>query len=233
MRGDRRPIVTPQLVFGLLLIVAGVFFLLDNLGLADAARYVQYWPAALIVVGLAKVLQARSVAGWLAGIGWTIAGLWILGWNQGWIHTSFWRALRTYWPVLLMLVGLSVVWRTVRRTSTPETDARNMLSLASVLGGTKRTSNAPAFRGGEFTALLGGVEIDLRHATMGGAEAVVDVFAMWGGVVLRVPEGWVVESQVSAFLGGVEEKTRPVAGAGAPCLVIRGIVIMGGLEVTN
>jgi len=233
MTRDSHPIVTPQFVFGLLLTAAGTLFLLDNLGIADAHRYVQYWPAALVLIGVAKLVRARSLPAIVAAFGWTLAGVWLLGWNVGWVRTSFWGVLRTYWPAILVFIGLSVVFRTLRRERAPAGDPRNMLSVVAVLGGNKRTSSAPAFRGGEFTALLGGTDVDLRGATMEGRQAVVDVFAMWGGVSLQVPEGWAVESQVSAFLGGIDDKTRPVAGHDHPTLIIRGIVLMGGLEIKN
>ena len=79
---------------------------------------------------------------------------------------------------------------------------------------------------------MGGCEIDLRKATIGEEEAVLDIFAFWGGVVIQVPEEWEVDNRVNAFLGGVENKTRPVP-SGAQRLVLTGTVLMGGAEVKN
>jgi hypothetical protein len=59
------------------------------------------------------------------------------------------------------------------------------------------------------------------------------VFAMWGGIEIRVPDDWTVVSRVTPVLGGFDDKTRPSPGAGAHRLVIRGFAIMGGIEVKN
>jgi hypothetical protein len=72
----------------------------------------------------------------------------------------------------------------------------------------------------------------LRHAAIDG-EAVIDVFALWGGIEIRVPEDWSVESRVVPILGGVDDKTRPPQGASRHRLVLRGFVIMAGVEVKN
>ena len=82
-------------------------------------------------------------------------------------------------------------------------------------------------------AVIGGCEIDLRHASIAeGREAVIDAFALWGGIEIKVPEDWEVVNRGSAFLGGFENKTRPLPGA-AKRLVVTGTAIMGGVEVKN
>jgi len=61
---------------------------------------------------------------------------------------------------------------------------------------------------------------------------VIDVFAMWGGIEVRVPEGWAVENRVFPFLGGVEDRTRPAPDA-TQRLVLKGMVVMGGMEIKH
>jgi hypothetical protein len=80
--------------------------------------------------------------------------------------------------------------------------------------------------------VMGGVHLDLRRASLRG-RAVLDTFAMWGGVELVVPEGWAVELQGTPILGGFEDKTRPPLDDNAPRLVVRGVAVMGGVEIKN
>ena len=57
------------------------------------------------------------------------------------------------------------------------------------MGGVIRRSNSQTFEGADLTAVMGGCEIDLRQASMApGGEAVIDVFAFWGGIDVKVPE---------------------------------------------
>jgi len=66
-----------------------------------------------------------------------------------------------------------------------------------------------------------------------GAEAVIEVFAFWGGIDIKVPEDWTVITRAMPLMGGVEDKTRSPLQAGKKRLVIRGIVVMGGVAVKN
>jgi predicted membrane protein len=103
------------------------------------------------------------------------------------------------------------------------------------MGGVVRRSNSQTFEGADLTAVMGGCEIDLRQASMvAGGEAVIDVFAFWGGIDIKVPEDWTVIVRAIPLMGGVEDKTRvPPAATTSKRLVIRGIVVMGGVVVKN
>jgi predicted membrane protein len=79
---------------------------------------------------------------------------------------------------------------------------------------------------------MGGVEVDLRQASIAQPEAVLDVFAMWGGVEVRVPGDWEVVNRGWAFLGGFEDTTHHSAGT-SKRLVVTGLAIMGGVEIKN
>jgi len=101
----------------------------------------------------------------------------------------------------------------------------------AVLGGVEKVNNSQSFRRGEATAFMGGVNLDLRDATMEGSEATIDVTAVMGGIDLRVPTGWTVVNHVTPVMGGVEDHTR--SGDGEKRLIIEGAVVMGGLTIKN
>jgi radical SAM superfamily enzyme YgiQ (UPF0313 family) len=79
----------------------------------------------------------------------------------------------------------------------------------------------------DLTAIMGGVEVDLRGASTGGQEAVIDVFAWWGGIEITVPPDWAVSNQVVVFMGGVDDSSSGTQDA-RNRLVVRGFVVMGG-----
>ena len=90
------------------------------------------------------------------------------------------------------------------------------------------------FRGAEATAFMGGCELDLRDALMSSGElAVIEVFVIMGGVNIFVPPNWTVSQEVVALLGGVHDKTRSVPSNPAQHLLVRGTVVMGGVEISN
>ena len=220
---------TPQLLMGLLIIIVGILFTLDNLGLTVAERYIRYWPAGLIGLGVLKLWQSRGGHAFGALVLITV-GTWLLVDSLGLAYVRFWEM----WPLLLVLFGASMVWQGLRggRRHLATSDTNDTLSALAVLSGVNRGNNSRAFKGGDLTAVMGGCEIDLRQAAIEG-EAVFDVFAMWGGIEIRVPENWTVVGRVTPLLGGFDDKTRPPQQASPQRLVIRGLVIMGGVEVKN
>lgn len=227
-RQPPRP-VAPQLVLGLLIIVIGVLFTLENVGIIDAQEYLRYWPAGLIVVGLLKLWQGGG--GVFGGFLFVFAGVWLLLQSMDIVRVSLWNL----WPMLLVFAGASLVWRglNVRHDGAVSSDSHDTVSAMAILAGINRGNSSKSFRGGDVTAVMGGCQIDLRQASIEG-EAVIDVFAMWGGIEIRVPENWSVSGRVTPMLGGYEDKTRPASDAAMQQrLVVRGMVIMGGVEIKN
>jgi hypothetical protein len=235
-----RPTFSAHLVFGLVIIVVGVLFTLDNLNVVDGGEYLyQYWPVALIAIGAAKMIESGMRGGSLVGGGLlTAAGTWLLLDHLDVIEAG----VLDFWPIILVVVGCVIVWqglqgvrigrRTGRDGGPGAADHESVVSAVAVLSGVSRGSNSPRFRGGELMAFMGGCEIDLRQAAIDG-EAVIDVFAMWGGIDIRVPENWRVIGHVTPLLGGFDDTTRPPKEATTQTLVVRGVVIMGGIEIKN
>jgi predicted membrane protein len=119
------------------------------------------------------------------------------------------------------------------RGEEPSTSSNSVLSASAILGGSKRRNNSQDFRGGDVTAIMGGCELDLRTAGITPPhEAVLEVFAMWGGIILKVPTDWTVISSVDPILGGFDDKTL-TPREDSKRLVVRGTVLMGGIEVRN
>ena len=226
---ERRRSIAPQLVMGLLIIVIGMLFTLENVGLVDAHHYLKFWPSGLIAIGLVKLWQGGG-SGTFSGFIFVFAGVWLLLEAMGIVTISLWNL----WPMLFVLVGGSMVWRGLYGARSPENplDSHSTVSAMAVLAGVNRRSNSKTFRGGDLTAVLGGCQIDLRQAAIEG-EAVLDVFAMWGGIEIRVPENWSVSGRLTPILGGYEDKTHPTMEATNQRLLVRGFVIMGGVEIKN
>ena len=169
--------LTPHLMFGLLIILVGVVFTLDNLNIAHAEDYLRYWPAGLIAIGLAKLWQDRREQGSsIGGVIFTLVGTWLLFDTLGYVEAN----PIDFWPLLLVFIGTVIVWQGIRgRRQRSGASTNDTINAVAILSGVNRGSNSTSFKGGELTAFMGGCEIDLRNAEING-EAAIDVFAMWG-----------------------------------------------------
>ena len=61
MSGDHRHYASWQLVWGIMLILSGMLFLLDRFYVFDLAQVIHlFWPLALIAIGITKLLSRRT-----------------------------------------------------------------------------------------------------------------------------------------------------------------------------
>jgi hypothetical protein len=81
-------------------------------------------------------------------------------------------------------------------------------------------------------AFMGGVELDLRDATLDPGVTEIEVLAVMGGVVVTVPPNVRLESDGFAFMGGFEDQLKqPASGdPNAPVVRLTGLAFMGGVE---
>jgi predicted membrane protein len=241
-----------SLIWGGLIALIGLLFLLDNLNIFPATRLFKFWPLILIVAGIMN-LTCRS--GRFFGIILLIAGVLFQLSELGVAHFG-WAQL---WPVAIIAVGLLVMWSSFdgrRRlaaaqdaafsgeaTSSPNSnpsaaDLRNTLNEVAVFGGVERRVVTQDFRGGTINAIFGGVDLDLSHAAMQQPQAELEVNAIFGGVELRVPESWQVVSSGQAIFGGYDDKTGSSddPNTGDPprkILLLTGSVIFGGVDIKS
>lgn len=235
MDSNRSFRISGQLVFGLAAILFGVVFLLDNMDLIDGRQYVRFWPVFLIAFGVVRLLQHRSSGtGRFVGSIFIIIGAILLLRTLGMTEIGF----RDLWPLILVLIGGSLIWGSTSRTRAvsvdgPPPDASSTVSGFAVLGAFQRSVSTQDFRGGELTAIMGGCELDLRQADIKEAEAYLTTFAFWGGIKIKVPHTWSVSLQGFPILGGFEDKTGQPAVPGAKHLIVRGTAVMGAVEIVN
>lgn len=138
------------------------------------------------------------------------------------------------WPVLLVLIGLSLVFRSYLPAPKRKRAAAGGRSSA-IFGNTVIRPASKDYRGGEVTALLGAFTLDLTDSQLAPEGAVVEVFAFWGGIEIRVPRDMAVDQRAIPFMGGAEDKSVPPRAlpSDKPRLEVRGVVWMAGLEIKN
>jgi len=218
---------------GIILIVVGVVVLLDHLGYIQARHLWVFWPLILVFSGVVRVWQQGKVGFGILLISFGV----LLQLNTlGIIHLN-WDLL---WPLGLIGFGLLKVWERFGKDkpSSASPLGRDYVNELAFFGGVERRLNIKDFRGGNISAIFGGIELDFRSAEMAENEAVLELEAIFGGVELVVPTNWTVVFQGESIFGGYSDETlAPAAGnlQGAPnkTLIVRGRSIFGGVSVKN
>ncbi|MEO1084241.1 MAG: hypothetical protein AAFY88_08360, partial [Acidobacteriota bacterium] len=139
------------------------------------------------------------------------------------------------WPIFLVLLGLSIVVRSFLPATRARRRKAATSSTGSALLGNRTVEPEGVYPGGEASALLGALTLDLKNVQLPPEGAVVEVFAFWGGIEIQVPHGMPVDNKVIPFMGGAEDKSEPPheVPPEAPRLEVRGFVWMAGLDIKN
>lgn len=240
---------------GLLVVAAGVLLFMRQTGTAFP-EWVFTWKTLLIAFGLfIGFKHGLRNTGWLVPV--IIGGVFLIG---DFLPGMNFRHLML--PVIVIVTGLFIMFRPYRSrrcypghhrwkgrwgnyewkehaeqecfAASEMTSEEDVLESVTVFGGIKKNILSKNFKGGNITAFFGGAEINLSQADMT-VKAILDVTAVFGGIKLIVPAHWEVKSEITAVLGGVEDKRPLTAGAAASgkILVLRGTAVFGGIEIKS
>ncbi len=235
--GDRRiviggriaPGLTGRMVLGLIIIALGALWTLDNLDIVESEPILRWWPIVLVAVGLAKLVGTGARQHTALGVILVAAGGWLLAEQFGLVRISVWDL----WPLALVAIGFGMLSRSMGRQREVAQEPSSRLSAFAFMSGVVRKVTSPEFQGGEVTAVMGGVKLDLRGAKSAPQGAVIDVFVCWGGIDIVVPDHWKVVNEATVLLGGLEDRSKTPPPDARDTLILRGLVMMGGIEIKN
>lgn len=241
--------------FALLLILAGGLLLGFNLNIIPIEYKPIFisWQMLLIAIGLCEIVK-KHFAGGVILIG--IGAFFILPVVSN-IYPDFLGgnaiSIRQYWPVLLILVGILLIFKKKKRErnndgcydnekhskqyiySSEVNDAGDKINENIIFNGSKLIVLSPRFKGGEANALFGEIKIDLRKAKL--SEEGINILktaCLFGSIILYIPSEWRLKIDRSVVFGSVEDK-RPLSDTpineNAPILNIKADCLFGNIEI--
>ncbi len=221
---------TNRVIWGIVLIAAGVVFALNATGVTDINIFFDGWWTLFIIVPCAVGLfKGRDVQGNVGGL---IVGVILLLCCQNVFDFSIlWKILL---PAFIILAGVKMIFTGVTGKKEPEFvknfrhNSQNAQSGNAVFCGTELDFSGQTFEGAKLRALFGGVDCDLRNAIIE-KDAVVDVSVLFGGVDIFVPANVNVQVTANCIFGGISQRKN--TNVDAPTLYITGSCMFGGVDV--
>jgi hypothetical protein len=249
----------PPVFVGILLIALGVVFLLDNLNIIESRTFFRtFWPALFIAWGAGRLMYGRGGEQVLGGVavlgGGVLLGNRLFGWDV--------NIAALLWPLILIALGIAIVTRGAwgRRpvkapalpggpamnatdaseagtahsvSANPSADVSSTVKEFAFMAGVDRRSISQSFRGGDVSAFMGSVELDLRECRAAGEEVSINLSVVMGNAAFRIPRDWAVDSRVANILASFEDRSEPPVAASPKRLVLVGSAILGGVEIRN
>lgn len=220
---------------GLLIIAIGLVILFHRLNVFSPwlEDVLISWQMLLIVIGIWNLFFSQ---GKVAGIILIAVGGFFLIPDLFILPHDF---RRNFWPVLLIVVGLFILFRAFPKKTIPTMnpltgDPMEFIDETNIFSGADKKIFTTNFRGGKITSIFGGSEIDLSSSQLADGTNVLEVFYLFGGSSITVPNDWVVVNKVTIVLGGFSDKrnqSSPPYPGGGKMLIIQGLVVFGGGEI--
>lgn len=231
-----------KFTFGFVVVLAGLLLLAFNFEILPLAwkHIIFSWQMLLIALGVVSLI-GREGRG--PGIILILIGGFFLMPELYDFHISF---VRIFWPVLLIIIGVSILFgrgyrhhhRWHRRWDNPQGEStldEGYIRQENIFSGSKQKIIHTEFKGGKISNIFGGAEIDLTQATLAEGRNELIIECIFGGVTLIVPSDWKVVVEISAILGGFQDKRTVINEKpdSTRVLVIKGSAIFGGGEIKS
>jgi len=227
-------------VFGFIAVAFGLLLLASNFDIVSYnMRHILFsWQMILIIIGIVQVMNHKEKpTGYIL---LAIGGFFLL---PDVFNFPF-NFMRLFWPVLLIIVGLSFIFfhRSRNYSSSghstrfdEDLNGPAFLDEITVFGGTKRRVANKEFKGGRLTTIFGGAEIDLTQALLTKGTNVLEITCIFGGTSLIVPSDWTVHVDVVSVFGAFEDKRTYIkkTETSEGSLVIKGVAIFGGGDIKS
>ncbi|MET4082898.1 putative membrane protein [Pedobacter sp. UYP30] len=239
---------------GLLVILVGIAFLVDNLNLG-LPHWLFDWPMFLIALGI--FVGARRN---FRGIGWLV--LILIGSYNLLLQITDYDFSKYALGVGLVILGaylivkpksLKIGYNGLSRRSNkfghrdrfqdaqnqPPTNAADTvegdyIDASAVFGSVHQGVFSKNFKGGKISAVFGGADVNFTQADFTDS-VVLDINAAFGGIKLIVPPHWAIKTNIAPMFGNVEDKRMALTETGEQqkLLILEGSVTFGGVEIRS
>ncbi len=219
-----------RIIWGIVLIVAGVLFALNALNVTDINIFFDgWWTLFIIVPCTVDLFTQREKTGNIIGI--VVGVLLLLCCRDVLSFSILWKLLV---PAIVVIVGLKMLFNGIFGNKANEimTKMKENGSEAKVgcatFSGCDLNFDGEVFEGAELTATFGGLKCDLRNAVIQ-KDCAIRVSAVFGGIDILVPENINVKVNSNCIFGGISNKTA--VHKDAPTVYISGTCMFGGVEI--
>lgn len=228
--------------FGVVLIVLGVILILERLNLIPdtVADLLISWQMLLVGIGFLSLIGGNRTAGTILIV---IGGFFMIPE----IITVPHEIRRIYWPLILVAIGIAVLLRQRDHRAlnknddpvivNPDDKSIHTFDDFVIFGGREVFVNSQNLAGGKATSIFGGIEFDLRRASLKPGGAVIDCVSVFGGCGFKIPMDWNVRNEVTTIFGAFTDKRGETYNERyydpSKTLVIKGVSIFGGVEIKH
>ena len=155
-----------KILWGIVLVLAGVLFALNALGVTNYDVFFDgWWTLFIIIPCFVGLITDRDKTGSIIGLA---IGVLLLLWQQEIIELDF--VWKLFLPALVIILGLKLIFgNTFKKKDREKIEelkkmSGDLKSNFTIFSGSDLNYNGEFFDGAEYTAIFGGIDVDLRGA---------------------------------------------------------------------
>ena len=225
-----------NILWGVLLIILGLIFGGNALGITNIDIFFDGWWTLFIIVpcfiGLFNESEKTgNVIGLLIGISLLLVCRDLL---------DFDLLIKLLVPVILVILGISIIFKDVIQGKVKNEIKKEIQKISekhkqneeycSTFSGQDIRFDGEVFKGAELTAVFGGINCDLTKAIIE-EDVVINATAVFGGVDILVPNNVKVKIKSSSIFGGVSNKKLHSEEQDAKIIYVNAICLFGGVDI--
>lgn len=222
---------TSNIVWGILLVAAGVLLALRAMDLLQFDIFFDGWWTLIIIIpcAIGFFTERSNKTDNLIGVGIGVVLLLCC-----WEIISFDLLWKLLVPGIIVVIGLKLVLgglfggKANKMLEDIKANGKSPNSGCAVFSGVDMNLDGEAFEGAELTAVFGGVKCDLRNAVIE-KDCAIKVSAIFGGIDILVSDNVNVKIDATGIFGGVSNKTA--SRKNVPTVFVTGLCMFGGVDV--
>ncbi len=221
---------TSNILWGLVLIILGIIFGLNALEITNINIFFDgWWTLFIIVPSFIDLFKEKDKTGNIIGL---LIGILLLLACQDII--SFGLIWKLAFPVALVLIGLSIIFKDVLNNKIKEEikkiNKTNQKECCAIFSGQEINYDKEEFNGCELNAIFGGIDLDLTKAKLK-EDAVINACTVFGGIDIKVPENVIIKIVSTSVFGGVSDTRQNKTTDSKVTIYVNATCIFGGIEI--
>ncbi len=220
MRGKAK-----RILWGVALILCGLAYALTVTGVLPPAAG-GWWAFFIIIPCLIWLITDGIRSGALFGLA---AGIMLFLWKSGYVEGELLNKLIL--PVIIVIIGLMVLVKSVRHHRfRVKIDRDHDSEETAIFNDRKYSFNGQKFFGGNYSAVFGGLELDLRGAMID-SDVSINMDSAFGSAKIYLPNNVNVKLSGDNVFGSSKNLHADCGIAGAPVVYIHSDSAFGSVTV--
>ena len=225
------------IVWGLAIIILGVIFGGNALGLFDINIFFDgWWTLFIIVPSFISLFTEKEKVGNLVFLACGV--ILLLAAQNVFSYDIAWKVILAG---LLVATGIGIIFKSIFHSKKDKEieakiekikDDKKMDSQIAIFSGSDKNYNKEVFPGSNLVAVFGGIDLDLREAVIK-QDVVIKAFCLFGGIDIRVPDNVQIKIKSGFIFGGIADSRKAKIEKSKYTIYIDAAGGFGGVDIKD